>query len=241
MFLLLWEFLTDVVKIFPPQSLPGPVKVFNTFVKKLYTKSPDGSTLLVHIASSLEVAMIGYVIGCLIGIPLGMAMSWIKKLDIIVRPVFDLLKPIPPIALIPIMMLLFGIGVPAKAAIVAFSAFIPCVVNAYSGIHQTTKIHLWVSSTFGASRSQQFWTIALPTALPMVFTGFKVALGAAWMSLVAAELLAATSGVGYMIQIARTIMRPDIIIVGMLVIGLVGSGFARIFDVLEKRFVRGGN
>ncbi len=239
-FLAVWELATEVFQLVPAYSLPSPAKVFKTFITKFYTKSPDGSTLIQHLAGSLQVAFIGYLLGAFIGIPLGVAMGWFPKVDKIVKPIFDFLKPIPPISIIPVMILLFGIGLQAKAAVIFFSAFIPCVVNSYSGIHQTRRIHLWVSSTFGASNLQQLWTVAIPSALPMIFTGFKVSLGAAWMSLVAAELLAATRGVGYMIQIARTIGRADLILVGMLTIGLVGLLFAKIFDWLEKKYVRGG-
>lgn len=239
-FLAIWELITEVFHLVPAYSLPSPVKVFESFIKKMYTKAPDGSTLPVHILGSLEVVLYGYILGVLVGTPLGVAMGWFPKVDKIAKPVFDFLKPIPPIAVIPVMILLFGIGLQAKAAVVFFSAFIPCVINSYSGIHQTKQIHLWVSSTFGASSLQQLRTVAIPSALPMIFTGFKVSLNSSWMSLVAAELLAATKGVGYMIQISRTIGRADLIVVGMLTIGIIGFAFSKIFDWLEKKYVRGG-
>ncbi len=238
-FLLVWELATDVFHLIKPYSLPSPVKVLDTFIKKLYSPSPDGSTLPQHIWASLQVALLGFCAGSVIGIPLGVLMAWYKPIDRVVRPVFDLIRPIPPIGLIPIMVLIFGIGLEAKVAVIFFSAFIPCVINAYSGIKQTRDIHLWVSRTFGASNLQMLFTVALPTAMPMIFTGFRVALGAAWMSLVAAELLAATRGVGYMIHVARTIGRADVIVVGMLVIGVIGSILSAAFEYLEKKFVRG--
>lgn len=239
MFILVWELATGVLELVPSYSLPSPVKVFSTLIKKLYTKAPEGSTLMQHIWASLQVALLGFLAGSVIGIPLGILMGWYKPFDRIVRPVFDLIRPIPPVGLIPIMVLIFGIGIKAKVAVVFFSAFIPCVINAYSGIHETKDIHLWVARTFGATNFQMLRTIAIPTALPMIFTGFRVALGASWMSLVAAELLAATRGVGYMIHTARTIGRADLIVVGMLVIGIIGTILSSIFEFLEKKFVRG--
>ncbi len=238
-FFIAWELITDVFHLVKPYSLPSPIKVFDTFIKKLYSTSPDGSTLPQHIWASLQVALLGFGCGSLIGIPLGILMGWYKVFDRIVKPVFDFIRPIPPVGLIPIMVLLFGIGLKAKVAVIFFSAFIPCVINAYSGIKETKEIHLWVARTFGASNIQMLFTVAIPTALPMIFTGFRVALGAAWMSLVAAELLAATRGVGYMIHVSRTIGRADVIVVGMLVIGLIGSALSAIFEFLEKKFVRG--
>ena len=238
-FLIVWELATDVFHLIKPYSLPSPIKVLNTFVKKMYSTSPDGSTLPQHIWASLQVALLGFCAGSVIGIPLGILMAWYRPIDRIVRPVFDLIRPIPPVGLIPIMVLVFGIGLEAKVAVIFFSSFIPCVINAYSGIKQTKDIHLWVARTFGASNRQMLFTIAIPTAMPMIFTGFRVALGSAWMSLVAAELLAATRGVGYMIHVSRTIGRADVIVVGMLVIGIIGSLLSGIFEFLEKKFVRG--
>lgn len=239
LFILAWQLVTDVFHLVKPYSLPSPAKVLSSFLKKITSKSPDGSTLLQHIWASLQVALLGFVAGSVIGIPLGIMMAWYKPVDRIVRPVFDLIRPIPPVGLIPIMVLIFGIGLEAKVAVIFFSSFIPCVINAYSGIKETRDIHKWVARTFGATNRQMLFTIAIPSAMPMIFTGFRVALGAAWMSLVAAELLAATRGVGYMIHVSRTIGRADLIVVGMLVIGIIGSMLSAIFEFLEKKFVRG--
>jgi ABC-type nitrate/sulfonate/bicarbonate transport system permease component len=208
-------------------------------LKKFYTAAPDGSTLPRHFFESLKVTTIGYILGMVIGVPLGIAMGWIKWVDRIVRPVFDLIKPIPPIALIPIMVVLLGISIKAKASIIFFSTVIPCIINSYSGIRQTRQIHLWVAQTFGASNPQQLFTVALPSALPMIFAGLRVAMGSSWMALVAAELLASTSGIGYMISIGRALLRSDLIIVGILCLGLIGTVISLSFDLIEKKFIRG--
>lgn len=240
LFLLIWEIATDVLQVMPSYSLPSPIKVFSSFGQKLTKTTPDGSTLLVHIVTSLKIALLGFVSGAIIGTPLGILMAWRKKVDLMVKPVFDLLRTIPPIGWIPIMILLLGIGTEAKVAVIFFSAFVPCVINAYTGIKQTSKIHLWVGETFGATNNQLLFRIAIPTALPFIFTGLRVSLSIAWMSLVAAELLAATKGLGYMIQIARTIGRSDIIVVGMLTIGIIGSVLSAVLEYFENRFVKGG-
>lgn len=194
--------------------------------------------LFIHIAASLQVALSGYALGALIGIPLGILMAWFKPVDLFVKPIFDLIRPIPPIGWVPIMMLTLGIGLKAKAMVIFVSAIIPCIINAYSGIKQTSGIHINVAKTFGATNLEILHTIAIPTALPMIFTGLRVSLGVSWMTLVAAELVAATKGLGYMLQIARTIGRPDIIVVGMLVIAGVGAILTGGLEYLEKKFVR---
>jgi ABC-type nitrate/sulfonate/bicarbonate transport system permease component len=239
-FILIWYLAIDVFKLAPTYSLPSPVKVFHTFVQKLSTKQPEGATLPQHILESTKIATLGLVIGAVLGIPLGILMGWIPAVDRIVRPVFDFLKPIPPIALIPVMIVFFGIGIKSKAVIVTFSTIIPLIINSHSGIRQTNQIHLWVSQTFGASRVQQLFTVAIPSAAPMIFAGLRVAVGSSWMALVAAELLGATRGVGYMISTARNLLRSDIIIVGLLVLGVIGIIITLFFDLIEKYFVRGG-
>ena len=239
-FLLVWYLATAVLELAPSYSLPSPVKVFSTFLTKLTSKAPDGATLPKHFISSLQVALYGYILGAVIGVPLGIAMGWFKTVDRIVRPVFDLIKPIPPIALIPVMIVVFGISIKAKAVLIFFSTVIPCITNSYSGIRQTKQIHLWVSQTFGASNSQMLFTVAIPSALPMIFAGLRVAMGSSWMALVAAELLASTSGLGYLISIGRSLLRSDLIIVGILCLGMINIVLTAIFNKVEKRFVRGG-
>ncbi|MET3741410.1 ABC transporter permease [Clostridium sp. AF19-22AC] len=237
-FFVLWELVTDVFHLFPVYSMPSPIKTFQAFFIKLVNPSPDGSVLLVHVAASLQVALTGYVLGAIVGIPLGILMAWYKPVDLFVKPIFDLIRPIPPIGWVPIMILLLGIDLKSKAMVIFVSAVIPCIINSYSGIKQTSEVHINVGKTFGLTKFEILRKIAIPTALPMIFTGLRVSLGVAWMTLVAAELVAATKGLGYMLQIARTIGRPDIIVMGMLVIAGVGAILTGTLEFLEKKFVR---
>lgn len=239
MFIGIWWLVTDGLQIFSATMLPSPLKVAIAFVSKFYDPKPEGSTLMVHIASSLKTVLSGYLLGVLIGVPLGICMAWFKTVDRFLRPIFDLLKPVPGIAWIPVMITLFGIGLLGKAMIVFMTAFIACMVNAYSGIKQTRDVHLWVSQTFGASNLQQLFTVAIPTALPMIMTGLRVALGAAWSAVIAAELLASSSGIGFMIQQCRGLARPDIIIAGMICIGIIGTILTWLLGKLEKVVLKG--
>ena len=239
-FFLLWYVCTAVLHLKPEYILPSPVQVFKAFIVKLGAKAPDGATLFGHIAASLKVALSGYLLGAVIGVPLGIAMAWFHKVDLFMTPLFDLIRPVPTIAWIPLMILWFGIGLGAKAAIIFVSAFVPCVINAYSGIKQTKQVHLWVGQTFGASNREMLFTIAIPTAMPLIFTGLRISLGTAWMTLCAAEMLASNKGLGYMIQLNRTLARADLIIVGMLTIGCVGIILTGFLNMLEKKFVKGG-
>lgn len=236
----IWYVCTAILHLKPDYILPSPVQVVQGFLDKLSDKAPDGATLFGHIAASLQVALTGYLLGAVVGVPLGIAMAWYRRVDMFVTPLFDLIRPVPTIAWIPLMILWFGIGLGAKSAIIFVSAFVPCVINAYAGIKQTKPVHLWVAQTFGASRKELLFTVAIPTALPLIFTGLRISLGTAWMTLCAAEMLASNKGLGYMIQINRTLARADLIVVAMLTIGLIGTLFTVGLNKLERRFVKGG-
>lgn len=239
--ILVWYLCINVLHMKSETVFPGPVKVFQTFVQKLYTKAPDGATLVQHLWASIKVALLGYGLGAAVGVPLGIAMAWNKWVNRFVRPLFDLIRPIPGLAWIPMFILLFGIGIASKALVIFLGALIACIVNSYTGIQQTQELHLWVGDVFGASNPQKLFKIAIPTALPMIFTGLRVALGTSWTALVAAELLASTQGLGYMVQQARAISRPDIIIVGMLAIGAVGAVFDAMLHFVEVKVAKGMN
>ena len=238
-FFLIWYIATDVLKLAPSTVLPSPLKALQTGIEKWTSKRPDGSTLPTHILASLRVSIMGFGLGALIGVPLGVVMAWWDTMDIALKPVFDFIRNIPPIAWIPIMIILLGIGVLAKASIVFLSAFIPCVVNSYTGIKNTKQVHIWVGQTFGASKTRLLFKVALPSALPNIFTGLKVSLNSSWGCLVAAEMLGSDSGLGYMIQLGRLLCRADIIIVGMVVIGVCGTILSTLLDLLEKALVKG--
>lgn len=237
--LILWYLLSEVFHVFRNGMLPGPNKIFETFILKLTSKAPDGNTLLVHIKSSLIVVVTGYIIGVSVGIPTGIFMAWYKPVDYLVRPVFDFLRCIPGLAWIPVITVWLGIDLKAKAAIIFVNVFVGTVVNVYSGIKQTDEVKIWVAQIFGASHFEILKRVALPSALPYIFTGLKVSLGMAWLGIIAAELLAAQSGLGYMIQVARNFGRADLVIVGMLTIGLIGALLTYLLEKIEHVFVKG--
>ncbi len=239
-FLTVWYLITDVFKLIPSTSLPSPVKVAEAFVTKLWDTRPDGSTLFEHLASSLAVSLSGYGVGILVGVPLGVFMAWNKRADLMVRPAFDWFRSVPGLAWIPIMILLFGVNLTAKAAIVFAVSFVPILINSYSGIKSTSPVHMWVAQTFGATNSQLLMKVALPSAMPLIFTGLRQGLNMAWASLVAAEMIGSNRGLGFMIQINRDFSRADLIIVGMLMIGAIGALLSFVLSLVEKHFVRGG-
>ena len=235
-----WWLVTDGLGLFKSSVLPSPVQVAQTFLVKWYQEKPDGATLVQHLMASLQVALSGYLIGAVIGIPLGIFMAWNDKIDMCVRPVFDMVRTIPGIAWTSVMVTLVGIGLLSKALVIFISAMVAMVINSYSGIKQTKTVHLWVGQTFGASNWELLTKVAIPSALPMIFTGLDVALGQAWTTLVAAELLASTKGLGYMIQQARGIFRLDIVIVGMVIIAITGYILSSVIQFIGAKVMKGG-
>jgi taurine transport system permease protein len=236
-FLLIWQMAVKLGMV-KEARLPAPTTIFNTLMFKFHNIDPDGNVLLVNILASLQVALTGFFTAIIIGIPLGLFMGWWEYADRFLRPIFELVRPIPPIAWIPIVVVWMGIGLKAKGLIIFFTAFVPCVINAYTGIKLTNKTLINVSKTFGASDFEIFYTVGLPSALPMTFAGIRIALGNSWSTLVAAEMLASSAGLGYMIQIGRQVARPDIVILGMIVIGAIGAILSGLLSLFEYRFLR---
>jgi len=238
-FLLLWYAVVWFEWI-DSRLIVYPHEVFQTLASKFYDKSFDGSLLPVHIASSLIVAVCGFLMAVCVGVPLGLLMGWYQPFDRFVRPVFEVIRPIPPISWIPIMIIFLGIGLQAKTVIIFFAAFIPSLINSYTGIKLTNPVFINVAKTCGASKWRTFLRVGVPSALPMAFAGMRISLGNAWGTLVAAEMLAANKGLGFMILMGRTYLRVDVIIGGMLVIGLIGVLFAVGFDWVEHKVIKWG-
>ncbi len=236
-FLLIWQ-LAGTMGLVDTKMLPPPTKIFETIMVKFGEKAPDGNILIVNIVASLQVALSGFFTAIVIGVPLGLFMGWWTEADRFIRPIFELVRPVPPIAWIPLVVVWMGIGLKAKALIIFFTAFVPCVINSYTGIKLTNETLINVSKTFGASNFEIFWKVGVPSSLPMVFAGIRVALGNSWSTLVAAEMLAASAGLGYMIQVGRTVARPDIVIAGMVVIGAIGAILSAVLSRCEKYFLR---
>ncbi len=235
-FLIIWQ-IAVMFGLVSHDILSTPIEVIQLFFVKLSDPAPDGAVLGVNILSSLQVALTGFILAVVIGIPLGLFMGWYKGFDSFMRPIFEIIRPIPPVSWIPLTIVWLGIGLKAKAFIVFFSAFVPCVINSYTGIKQTAPVLINVAKTCGASNFTIFRKIGVPSAMPMTFAGIRVAIGNAWATLVAAEMLSAASGLGYMILMGRQFARPDIIILGIVVIGIIGVIFTWLLGIVENKVI----
>lgn len=235
-FLLIWE-LSVTGGLISKDKLVSPVNLLATFIDKLTNTVPDGNTIIVHTLTSLKLVLCGFFLSCIVGVPLGLLMGFFRPFKAFFSPIFEIVRPIPPLAWIPIVIVLLGIGMKSELFIIFIAAFVPCVINSYTGIKSTSQSLLNVAKTAGASKIQMFFKVAVPSALPMVFVGIKVSFGSAWATLVAAEMIASSVGLGYMIQQGRQASRPDIVLVGMLVIGIIGAILTGLLGLIEKRIL----
>lgn len=236
-FLSIWEIISKTGLV-DPKYLAAPSTVVETFIRKFTDPNPDGATLLTHIATSLQLVIVGYTAAIVIGVPLGLLMGYYRTFDRLVSPIFEIMRPIPPLAWIPLSIIWLGVGTAAKGFIIFLAAFVPCVINSYTGVKLTPNVLMNVAKTCGASRWEIFWTVCVKSAMPLTFTGIQVSLGNAWSTLVASELVSATSGLGYMIQQGRSYVRADIILVGMLTIGIIGAILTTLLSKLEHIVVK---
>jgi len=234
----IWELVVDTGLV-PNTLLATPVQVVELFFYKLGHADPDGAVLLVHAMTSIGEALTGYLLALAIGIPLGLLMGWFVVAEGLARPIFEMIRPIPPVAWIPLAIFWFGIGLTGKAFIIWASGMVPCVINSFVGVRMTNPVYIRMARTYGASDWEIFREICVPSALPMVFGGLQVALAASWTALVAAELIAADRGLGFLITMGRRLLMPDMIVLGMLMVGLTGVIIGLIIDWVERRLVAG--
>jgi len=214
--------------------LPSPIAVI-TELFRIANTPVGGLRLIEHIYWSVRRIILAFILAASIGVPLGLLMGWYKKIDAIVSPIFRIIRPIPPIAWIPLAILWFGIGETPKVFVIFIGAIVPCIVNSYAGIKLTDTTLIDMAKTYEATDRQIFFNIAIPSSLPMIFAGLRHSIGLAWMCLIAAELIAAKEGLGYLILLGMDASNPAMSISGMLVIGFIGGLLSVALRYLERR------
>jgi len=212
-----------------PVLLPNPTAVLNGLVELLR----DG-TLINDIGASLKRVLGGFALASVVAVPLALLMSFSRPLGLLLAPVITFLRPIPPIAWIPIAILWFGIGDPPSFFITSVAAFFPIFINSFAGGHAVRPEHLHAARSLGAGPKALFFRVYLPSAMPMIATGLRIGLGQSWMAVVTAELVAAHSGLGYMIQAYRLALETGLVLVGMCVIGFLGALMSMGLESLER-------
>lgn len=233
--LMLWIAVTEFGLV-RSVLLPGPASVLTT-LKEMMTQGYSGVSLLAHVAASLLRVGSAFVMGCLLGIAVGMMRGRIPAVDAIWLVPSELVRPIPPLGLIPLFILWFGIGETSKILLIFLSVFLIMMINSQAGARSCLEDSVRAAQTLGASRFQIFRFVVLPSALPQIVTGMRVALGTALSILVASELLGGDRGLGFIVLDASNFFRTSHVFAGIVIIGLIGLLSDRGLAALGRRLV----
>ncbi|MDJ0613992.1 MAG: ABC transporter permease subunit [Rhizobiaceae bacterium] len=216
--------------------LPPPEQVWSTFVQ-LHNEGYQGVSLWENVFWSLARVFMGFFLGCLFGIPLGYAMGLTGWLRGWFDPIVEFMRPVPPLALIPLVIIWFGIGEQGKVSLLFLAALWIMTIAARSGVSGVNISKVHAAYSLGASKTQILTRVIIPNSLPDIFTGARVAMGVCWGTVVAAELVAAEKGIGKMIIAASKFQLTDIVIVGIVIIGIIGFGIEVLMRMMEKRLI----
>ena len=230
--LLLWWLVTRAGWI-RPLFLPSPSAVIAQF-HDVATEGFGGSTLLEHALWSLYRVFAAFLLACVTAIPIGIAMGTNRIFRGIFDPPIEFYRPIPPLAYLPLTIIWFGIGDLGKIVLIYLAVFAPMALNARAGVRSVSIEQIHAAYSMGASRLQVIRHIILPAALPEILTGMRIGIGFGWTTLVAAEMVAATAGLGYMVLNAAEFLVTDVVIMGIVVIGVL----AYLFDLLMRHIER---
>jgi len=228
----IWSLITSLGLI-EALYLPSPLAV----VQKFFDVTANGyadATLWQHFTASISRIFMAVIIASAIAIPVGLAIGINPIARAIFDPLIEFYRPVPPLAYLPLIVIWFGIGEFSKVLLIYLAVFAPIVVSTAAGVRHVDPIRIRVAQSLGASRWQIIRHVILPSALPDILTGIRIGLGAGWSTLVAAELIAATQGIGFMIQSASQFLVTDLVIAGILIIALVAYAIEIGLRVLQK-------
>lgn len=232
--LLLWWGIT-ALGIVAPLFLPPPQVVLQ---KLILIASPQGfmdATLWQHLGASLARMLVALFFAALIGIPVGIAMGLSPAIRGLLDPLIELYRPVPPLAYLPLMVIWFGIGETSKILLIYLAIFAPVTLSTLAGVKNAQQVRIRAAQALGASRWQLLRFVILPGALPEILTGLRIGLGVGWSTLVAAELIAATRGLGFMVQSAGEFLATDVVLAGIAVIALIAFGLELGLRALQRR------
>ena len=228
----LWHWLS-ASGVFRPEILPSPLAVVERWLAYLAPSEaydPAASwpawlisgEMLADAYSSLRRVAIGFAVGAGLALPLGLLMGSDRRINALFNPIVQFLRPIPPIAYIPLSILWFGLGDPPAVFLISIGAFFPMLINTITGVQQVDAIYIRAAQNLGAGRMTMFRRVILPAATPYILTGARIGIGTAFIVVIVAEMIAVNSGLGYRILEAREYLWSDKVIAGMITIGFLG-------------------
>jgi NitT/TauT family transport system permease protein len=225
---LVWE-LVSRTGVVPPLFLPSPSSVIASGVEIVRSGELFG-----HLAASLQRLVLGFALGALGGIAVGLAVGFWSLAEAIGNPLIAATFPIPKIALLPLLILWLGIGEASKVAVITLGVFFPMAINTFTGVRTADPLLVRAAVSFGAGRLSLIRKVILPSALPMIFAGLRLGAGTALLLLVAAEMIAANAGIGFLVLHAQNLMETTRLMVGIAILSLLGVGSHWLLARLER-------
>lgn len=219
-----------------PTFLPSPGKVLDAFVDAQFD-GYRGYTLAAHVGFSLYRILSGFTLAVVLGVPLGLLMGRYKALYAIIDPFIEFFRPLPPLGYYMLLVLWLGIGEASKIVLLFLSGFPVMVVSAAAAVRNVQEDHLRVARSLGLSGHQVFWSVIVPSSLPSLFTAARLTIGVTFGSLVAAEIVAATRGLGFIILNSSQYLRTEYVFMGIIIIGVIAMVLDRLASALERAIV----
>jgi taurine transport system permease protein len=217
---LIWHIITKL-EIFTPTLLPSPGRVWNAFLN-LTREGYNGIPLWMHLLTSFKRLLVSMLFAIIFALPLGLLSGYFKKVEAIIDSIVEFYRPLPPLAYYTILILWFGIGDLSKEILLFLAAFAPIYIACVSSVRGINEEYLLSARSLGADQKNVFFKILLPASLPGIFTGIRTSFGVAYTTLVSAEMVAATSGIGWMVIDASNYLKSDVIFVGIIIMGITG-------------------
>lgn len=233
--LALWVLVTNMGWV-KPLFLPSPQAVFAKLVQ-VSTEGFAGATLMEHTLTSLYRVFGAFALACLTAIPIGVLMGVSRVARGIFDPLIEFYRPLPPLAYLPLMIIWFGIGETSKILLIFLSVFAPVVLGARSGVKSAAIEQIHAAYSFGATRWQVMRHVIMPSAMPEILTAMRIGIGFGWTTLVAAEMVASTKGLGYMVLSASQFLQTPVVIMGIFVIAVIAFAFDLLMRFIERRMV----
>jgi NitT/TauT family transport system permease protein/taurine transport system permease protein len=232
--LALWHLLTAVTGIISPARFATPAEV-GSALRQIALDGYSNGRLHEHVLRSVLLVTMGFTVAASAGVALGLAMGASRKVEAFVNPIFLVLRPIPPLAWIPLAIVWLGLGDAAKMMVIFVSAFVPSVINSYTGVRQIDKPIFEAAAMLDITGARYWREVLIPGALPSIFTGLRLSLQASWTTLVAAELVGAITGLGQILNQAAQDIYPAMILVGMISVALCGWLMTMGLGWIEKK------
>lgn len=232
--LVIW-WAVAALQLISPLFLPPPGQVLQKLITIAGQQGFMDATLWQHLAASLTRIVIALLAAVLLGVPVGIAMGLSPTVRGILDPLIELYRPVPPLAYLPLMVIWFGIGETSKILLIYLAIFAPVAMSALAGVKSAQQVRIRAAQSLGASKAQVLWLVILPGALPEILTGLRIGLGVGWSTLVAAELIAATRGLGFMVQSAGEFLATDVVLAGIAVIAIIAFLLELGLRALQRR------